>query len=713
MLLFFATAAATLPLELHTTPGAQVDVLPSVVRGRADVVIHDNRADLHGQVAWTVDTGVARARAQDLAGDWLLTLEMADPDTTVVAEPAGDGWRLFAVARPVDAPATFGPPDLVGALAGRLDRTVCAASALPISPLVGRDARWAGAATSHVPRLPQWSAAEPSVVSWADFDDTRHLLRAGADRPRTLYRLGAIARDLGHHREAAYYFAEAAAAGAPPEAHYQAARAQLATQSWAAAEASARHGVDAGGAPEVAVEVLAAVQLATVGPDGAGYGRVLVASAVSPEAQLLGGVLLAQGGCVVEARAAYARAARFTDGPRRELARLLLADSYLFAGDLAAAAEALASVRGVALDAETRRVLRGRTRLLSMLHDAPGRWASYLPDASRDAELPGEAGAEALYVLAQLYAHLGEERESLEAYASLVRRYPRLGDGPLADRYAAAWSARMGRMLDEGRTLDALALHRATWSPELAARLDDVDLLRRIAMRYAETGLRGHALAVWREIADIERTRGWDGRDSVRSLARLYVETGNYEDAMDAVQWLRRQRPDAEAAGEYALLEGRAALLAGDPDRARRAWADAARAPSHAVEARARVALLDARDGHCEAATAPLQEAAAAAPIPDVSDLLVREALVRCLLAAGRTEEATVEATRVAGLATDPTTRDIATWRAARLEADTDAPPTPLLADAAAASPGIWGALAREEAAQRSFSAQARPHRRP
>lgn len=705
MMLFALSAALALPLELHTSPGASLEVLPPVVEGRTDVVLHGNRVDLDGQVAWSVETGVARARTLDLGGDWFLMLEMASPDTTVRAEATPYGFSLTTVPLEGGERPAQGPPDLAGALAGRLDDHTCPGPALAIAPLSGHASRWYVDALGDA-RLPVWSAAEPSIVSWAEFADTRTLAATAAagERPTLLYRLGAIARDLGHHREAAYYFGLAADAGAPAPARFQAAGAQLEVRNWAGAAASARRGVAAGGAPEVAIEVLGRVELVQGGPHVAGYGRVLAASAVDPDAHLLAGVLLADAGCIVEGKKTYERAVRHGYGAQRELARMLLAESHLAAGDLPAAARGFGDVDGVRLESDTRRVLRGRTRLLAILDASPRQWGSFVPDVAHEAARPAEAGAEALYQLAQLYAHLGEERESLEAYADLMRRYPRLATTPIATEYAQTWLRRLDRLFAEGRTLEALALHRAAWSPALADQLTDPEPLRKVALAYGAEGLRDRALMVWRSVADLERVHGLDGRESVRQLARLYVANGNYEDAMDAVDWLRRQRPDAVAAAEYAVLEGRAALSNGEPARARRAWASAADSAEHGLEARTRVALLDARDGHCDAAITPLEGAAAAAPVPEVDDELVREALVRCLLATGRAPEATTQAILSAGLAPDDAARDWTTYRAARMDGETAGAARPLLADAAQATPGIWGALAKEELAQRDFS---------
>ncbi len=702
------------PLELVPSPGASVDVLPAVVEGRTDLILHGNTVDLHEQLGWTVGTGIHRARAFDLAGDWLVSLEMDDPATTVRLEEAAAGWLLVVVPRDTLQRPLFGPIDLDGALAGKVDSRPCTPMPLAVAPLQGRDGRWFAPAVSRTPRMPVWSTGEPSVVGWADVDDTRELLaRDGADRPRLLYRLGALARDLGHHREAAYYFTRAAQAGAPSPARFQAARSQLAVRNWAAAEASARLAVEAGGARELALQVVAIVEWATGGADSAGYGRALASVAVDPEAQILAGALLADGGCIAEGRELYVRAVVDTEGPVRETAQMLLAESALATGDLFAASRSLTAVQGTALDLDTRRVLRGRSRLLAILEAPPSTWGSFLPGATADAQLPGEAGAESLYVVAQLHKHLGDDRAAVDAFAELVRRYPRLEEGRVAVEFTGAWKARVERAFAEDRPMDALALHRAAWSPALARNLFDPEPLRRIAAAYGAVGLRESALKVWRDVADLERVQGIDGRDSVRQLAWLYVATGHDEDALDSVEWLRRQGGGPEENAEYALIEGVAAQHAGRSVQARRAWELAAASPRFGARAQVRLALLDASDGRCSEAIEPLELAVQRGPGDDVDDGLVREALLRCLLAVGRVPDAAQEAVRTAGLSAADDQRGCSTWRAARLDGVAGASPRPLLADAAQSSTGLWGALAREEASHIAFSKHPRSPRSP
>ncbi|GDX79435.1 hypothetical protein LBMAG42_12460 [Deltaproteobacteria bacterium] len=716
MLTLLATIAAAAPLELHLSPGSRVEVLPALVEGRADVVIYGNRADLREQLSNTLDTGVTRARIADMAGHWMLTLELAEPHTIVRAGQIDDAWQLSVVPRPFGSAAAYGPVDLDGALAGELDPTTCAAAPLPLSPLPASDSAWGEAALGFVPELPLWSEAEPSVSGWREIDDTRALARRkGADLERGDYRLGALHRDLGLSREAAYYFTRAARHGGnhADAAWFQAAKAQLAVRQWDAAATSARAAAAAGGAPEYTALVLGVREWATGGPNQAAYGRVLAATAPDADAQLIAGVLLAEGDCAAEAQAPLDRALSATEGARRPLAQMLLAEATLRSGDLDAATRMYAAVDGNALPLETRRLLRTRSLLLATLRAPAATWSAQVPDLTRDAALPGAAGQDSLYVLAQVQAALGDEKAALDAYADLLRREPRLAAGRAGRELIGLWTTRSAALLAEGRAVEALSLHRGIWAAALAPHVADLASLRSIASGYAEAGLPDRAMETWRTVADQERARGLDGRGSVVELLRLYVATGANEDALDAVAWLRREGVDAATKDTVALLEGDAALQTRETARARRAWETVGPRSSLRMAAITRIALLDAADGDCANALPGLDAAAAAAPVPEVNDEVVHEARFRCMIATGRDPEAASEARTLAGLAASDRAASWQTWRASRLAKGTATPPPAMLTDSAAKTPGIWGALAAEETRHQRFVAAHSPKAKP
>lgn len=707
-------AAELRPLELTPSPGSTVEVLPALVVGRVDVVVHDNVVDLREQVGWTLGTGITRIRATDMAGHWLLTLELKDvaqkiPSKTVRAERSSTGWTLKVVPSRATTPAPYGPVDLSGALEGKLNRSECPAAPLALRALTGSDSTWVGDALGFTPNLPSWSAGETVVSSLGEIASLRSHLRldqAPAERQRLEYQLGAVHRNIEHHREAAYYFTAAARRGGPnaQAAWFQAAKSQLSVRQWDRAAVSAKAAVSEGGSPEFAVQVLGVVEWATGGLDKAGYGRVLSGTAADADSRLIAGVLLSEGNCAAEAQFPLDKAIPELRGEKKQVARILLADSYLAKGDIGRAATELSKVDPSSLTVEVQRVLRSRTRLLGLLGQPAASWSSFVPDLTRDSTLAGAPGLENLYLLGQVFHHLGEDRQSIDAYSDLVRRKPSLAVGHIGAELAKQWALRSDELFARGRPIEALSLHRGAWTPTLAHHLSDLAPLRKVASGYTDADLPQRAQDAWRAVADEERVRRLDGRASVVELLRLYIVTSSTADALDAVSWLRREGTQEADRDTVALLEGEAAMQDLDPARARKVWATVGPKSRLAPQARTRLALLNATEDRCEEAIPDLSERAAN-PAPEFDPDLIHEALLKCMLAVGRDDEATAEALTAAGLTTSDQSAGWKAWRATRIAAENKRVPPKLLAEATIAGADIWGALAQEEERHRAFIA--------
>ncbi len=716
MTLLFVSIALALPLELQLSPGGRVEVLTSANPGHVDVLVHENQIDLGPQVGWTVGTGIARVQVWQRGGGQVLALTLTDPGTAVVVRATEGGAALVVVPRVAPLALVAGARSGAEALIGKFDGSVCVSSPPNPAPLSGADSRWSLDAMAEPPALPEWSAGEPSVVQWTEVWDTRRLLaqaKTAGEHERLMYRLAALLRALGHEREAAYYFDRSGAVGGAHAvaARFQAARARMNVKDWEGARRSARDAEAAGGAPEMVLVAMLWAEMQSEGKDLRGMARAVASTDLSGEHRRLVGVALSRAGCESEAVALLALPPTQPASPDDAVGRLLLADSQLRAGDIDAARRGYAEVSEHDLPAAFGPLLRTRTRHLAVLALPTSRWGSLVPDLQRASKLPGDAGEESLNLLAQVSAVLGLEREAVEAWASLVFRAPRLAAGPVGASLTAAWTRRSERLLTEGRRMDALALHRAVGSETLVLHLADSSPLHPIARAYAEAGLSEQAQATWRFAAELERRRGIDSRPTVMAMAGLYVRTRGYRDALDAVDWLRRHNAP-ELDGHLAWLEALAAEGRGDLERARARFKSLERSPGFAVQARLRLAILDAREGRCEEAL-PELEVAAESPPAGSDGIVVQETLLRCLLATGRTAAAADAAVAVAGLASDGDVRAWAGSRASRLESDAGRTVNPLFAQATGADPSIWGALAREEEAQRVLGAELKQRRTP
>lgn len=692
-------------LVLQVDESATTSVLPTVAAGRIDVAVHQNQSDLSSQVhALHTRDWITAARAIDTGGNWVVTFWLAHPKDGVAleTEPGKLTFTPVPGAAPV-APELPAAESLSSILAGKARSVRCEAVPLPL-PLLPPDAE-AALLTSPLPRpeTPLWTDAEPTVVGWSEIEGTRALLAQGEGDPaRLLYRLGALHRDLGHAREAAWYFGKVAAKdrSAGAIAYLQAASAFLTVGEWERAEGAAKLAADAGAPPEHVLHVLGAISAHRFPGQGGALGRSLAATSPNPEALLLAGQLLLEAGCGTESLAVLHRALPYLNRRDAAVATLWAADSHMLLGDLDAAARTYAEVSARRLDPERAAILRGRTRILAIEQASAATWAGPLAELARDASENNPASAAALFALAQAYDILGENGESVQTYATLSRRFPSLVASVAGKQHWSALERRFDQLLDAGRDMDALALHRSGWDDGLIPHVDDPAALARIANAYGETEFPDAALATWRTVADIERVHKLDSRETVLAIANLYVEAGAFADALDSVAWLKRHPLPSARRGEVALLEGRAHVGLRDVAKARSSFGTALASASTQPAAAARIALLDADNGACPVAIEPLTTALAAPPA-GVDPTSLSDALVRCHLAAGNPEAAAVPALVAAGATTDDGTRALRTWQASRLSPDAAGGK---LAEAAATSPGVWGQLAREEQAQREFA---------
>lgn len=625
-------------LRVEPSPGARLLPLAPVAQGRVDLLVHDNTADLRAQVQAGGD-GLRAARALDLGGDWVVTVWVVDPDHTVAAERDGAGWRLRAVPRPPSSPTVAPAPALDALRRPGARFPGCAAPRLPLEPLAGAEARWGVEAAQASPHLARWSEAEPDTADWAGVSRARAALADAPDdaaRAVTLYRLGALHRDLGHAREAAYYFGEADRLGDEDGglAALQRAGALARARAWGPAVASAWDAVDGGAPPEQALEVLGAAALAgEPSLPAVGVGRALVATSPHPEAHLVGAALLTRAGCGVEAMDRLRAALPFLRGEPRQVARLLLVDALLVAGRPLDADDELAEVDVGALRPAWRGLVRARSRLLPLLLQTPDAWPAAIPGLERGAAADSPEGDDALWVLGQVYEAVGEDRAAIDAWGRLVDRRRGSGISPPVRRLTEAWARRTGALVASGRVPEALDLHAAVWRPGMAEALDDPRPLVAVAEGYARAGLARRALGVLGEVSAIEQRIGAPGYATALSLARLYLDLGDPGPALDTAAWLRRQPLDRSTLAEVDLLSGRALQALGREAEARAILERLAELAPGADHARASLARLLAEAGDCARAGALVEGLGSG--IPDEERAVAERLGARCRASRG------------------------------------------------------------------------------
>lgn len=582
---------------------------------------------------------------------------------------------------------------LLIALAWAEDPGTCVAAAMPIGPLTGPDRRWGIESADAIDGTAVWAEAEPEIATWRALAQTRRALFGVEDpeaRARLLYRCGAILRELGQAREAAWYFAQASDlhAGDGGSAALQRAAVLVETGRNEAAVDAARAAGRLGAPEDAIAEILVAAWAASDDPAALPAARELLGLTARPLPTLLAAQVLSRHHCDSESILAYRRAAAALDGEAGAVARLGLADALLATGDPAGATSVLGDVRAAELRPSWRDLPRVRGQLLALVGERPSSWAAAEPGLAGSARDTGVAGLDALFLLGQVRERGSDPSGALSAYAMLVEREPLLAGGEPTKRATALWERRTVAFLQVGDTFSAMALHGGAWRPEMATHVDDLSLLVAVAEAYDRGGLTDAALDVLRTVVAERGARGEETVTTGVTVARLYLRAGRVQEALDSARWLAAQPLSPAERAEVALVEGEALALAGRTEEARRAFARA-----DGPRAALALGMLEEAAGRCEVALPLLS-----AHVATTDQAPAHGALARCLRAVGRDEDAAAAVLDAAGRS-EPDA-GFSAYLAARLAGD--AAPA-VLRDAASATGGVWSALAREDAEHAAF----------
>ena len=323
-----------------------------------------------------------------------------------------------------------------------------------------------------VPRLPQWQEAEPPRSDWQAVADLRAALfvrHEKSDEAERYYRMGALHRDLGHAREAAYYFAISRDKGGERGlTELQRAGSLLSSHQWDAARDAAWNAWKLGAPEDSVLEVLGVIALATHNPNAGSTALVMAHTTARPDSLALAGAMLLENGCPDEAIPILRTAQRYLnrrDPSKAAEARLMLVDSLILSGQMETAGEVLGDLTEKDLPPEQAGVLRARNRLLALLRLTPDKWASLIPGLNTLRHQRGAEAAESLYLLGQVQEWLGEDEGAIDTYLDLVDNHRRLMEGAPAKRLVATWIRQNRKMLEEGKDLEAMKLHTAIWRP--------------------------------------------------------------------------------------------------------------------------------------------------------------------------------------------------------------------------------------------------------
>lgn len=677
MWLLVAHALAA-PLRITPSPGATVEVLAVIDPGRVEVLVHKNTEDLRAQLGTEPLDGIRAWRVSDLGGEWLLTTWLSDPTATLVMTPENGVWT--ASTEPV------GQVAMIDA-----DQACDTEPHTALTPLHGKDMLHTFPADQFRPRMPRWSEAEVPEATWERISALRaHLDPTSA---RQFYALGSMHRDLGHMREAAYYFGQAAKLGVPDGlAVLQRASAQLAVGQWDAARASAADARAAGAEEEHVLEIEGYISLVTGDPDQTKTGRALANASTRAAPSLVAGALLLRSGCANEAETALIRAGNETDPSRAAMARLLLVDARLYGGDLRGAEQAIGEVSALHIPARWVPLLRARGRLLTLLRQSPDAWAAMVPELEEASHKPDDEGSESLWLLGQIGQLLGDSRLVLDSWGELVDRHRDFIAGEPGKRLADAWVARVRTLLSEDRELDALAMHAGVWRAGLLQHIVDPAPLRTLAAIDEKYGLYEPALDLMRASAQVEGQQGLDDRATILTIARLYWRSGRTDEAGETLDFLATRKPDPAFGARATLLRAALSEDADNLEAARTLYGSVTAPAAEAAEARLRLAMLNSHTDHCAEAIPVF--ASKPDPLPDaISAAQLADDEARCLANLERPTDAEAAAAQAVAALADP---DAAAFAARLAAVPTDGKPRT----------DIWSRLREEDLAYAALKAR-------
>lgn len=604
--------------RLEPTEGADLEVLQTARPGVSEVLIRGNRADLRAQLKGVKVTGIRAMQASDLGGAWLVVAAFTEEDSRLEFSREDGGWvgRVVAGA-PGAVPPTEGVVSIADLLGGQVVDVPCATAPLPLVPLRGTDLSFAIEPREYVPELPRWTRAEPEEVSWAEVDAWRTkqwTARSARETAIAWYRTGALYRELGHARESAYYFGGAMESGGGGfEVPLQRAASFLAIGRWERAREAAETAWHLGAPDGAVLEVLAVAALATGDPASASLARALGHTTARAEPRLLAGALLLREGCPSDAAPLLASAVGRLPERYAVPAQFLLVDALLGAGQVDEAAISLSLPATTTRAGEWVGLARARSRLISLLRDAPDKWPEMVPSLEHAGHAFDWEGDESLFLAGQVHERLGEDRLAIEAWTRLAHR-KRGVVGGARERLRVAVLGRLGRLLAQGDDIGAMSLYQAAWRSEFLAEMSDPTILRSLADCFDRIGLPLAALEILQDVSAMEGRDGRDDRATVVSIAGLYLKLGRVREAQESVDFLRASRAiDESLQGQIVMLEAHIARAAGDTARARQRLEVAAGFPGLEAQATAERVLLDAESGRCDLAL-PGFEAALAVP---------------------------------------------------------------------------------------------------
>lgn len=706
-----ATLALAKPLSLHPSHDATVVVLPRTQPDFIELGVYHNTAPIGVEVRTWREPSLVLARTVDAGGGTQFVVLEVDPH--IIAELTRSGDVVTVTLRPGEPQVLESAPiPTIDELFDGLPRGMAPEPKIALTPLL-RDARTYRLPSSAI-HLDVDDPGRVPPVGWEALDLVEAPTLADVERWRLLlpsledgrllnlayWRLGSAHHSLGMHREAAYYFSRGEGVGFPPAAMFlRHADSAMQFGDHEQARAACQQAWYRDADPERVLECLGALSLATGLPAPSQTGRALARVADTPTGELLAGELLLRDGFAEEAIAPLQSAVAKTMGPNQAFARLALGDAWLVLGEVDRAQEAYLTAPHDALAP----ILEVREVMVRMLRDGVRRWPAWVPELHALAAGGGPAGADALYLLAQVHERYVDWEAAAGTLVQLWDTYPEVHDSDVGARLLDDCGRRIAELDRDRRDAELVAVFDSCWRDELASHVSDVALLASASLAWERLGLADEALEVQLDLTTVLAAAGQEDPLALGRLAHLQVVTHNPDRALETVAYARALAPGDVGLGrrlDFAAAEAHAAL--DQVDAAVSAYRSAASEPALFEEATRELGVLQLRTGRCEDALAILMSRLSAGPLEGQPPGELELMAVRCAVELNRPKEAITAAGLAVARATDAWTPVEAKWLATAIALRSGA----TLPDALRSDAPTLSALSREDGNHAAFLAQ-------
>ena len=587
-------------LALSLSPGATVEVSPRLVGEAIEVTVHNNHVPLREQLRGRAASGILDISSVSVGGGtWFLTVYTTDRGNTVAVEDTPDGVLLRPVPAPeAETPAPLEPVTVADLAADRVHPPLGVPPTRTLLPLLGGAAATSVASGHRLPlvawRGPSLTSDQQSQLSgttlgWPAITRYNHALVSSEDaalKQAARYRLAVAYDAMALPRESDHYLSEMQVNGDRGLAvALLRARSSMRLGDWDGMRQHCSTATEADLQHIATLQCLAVLAVQTGTPSAGAAGRLLLERSDDPSAQLLASRALLRDHHYAEALDVLRALIDVAERPSPELLAVW-GDAELAAGDLD---QARAAWEAVPWDSEPGALGRVRLHQIDMLEAGPTTWLAKLPELHRLVTGPDRVSSEALQLLAQIGERFGDPETEALALASLLSRHRAVArQSDVLSRLLVSCGGRLQSLHGQGRFVEQVALYRRCWDPMLNDVVRETGPVQQVADAYRELSLFEAALDVQLEVA---RMRSRDERPdnaATTRLAALYNDVDRPLEALQTVEYVRSQRPDAslrralmtEAARAHMALEQTDAALL-ELSRARAAdweargmWAD-------------------------------------------------------------------------------------------------------------------------------------------